>query len=125
MSSNLAASPNTYRQNAVLSARPEELVVMLYDGARRYLRQAAGAMRAGEVEPAHHRLRRAELIITHLDEVLDDERGGEISARLHSIYQFCLLHLNRARIAQDAGKVEEVGKLLGDLRGAWEEVARG
>jgi flagellar protein FliS len=82
-------------------------------------------MRTGEVESAHHRLRRAELIIAHLDDILDDEQGGEISARLHSIYRFCLLHLNRARIAQDAGKVEEVGKLLGELRDAWEEVARG
>ncbi len=40
---------------------------MLYDGARRFLRQASIAMREGEIERAHNTLRRAELIIAHLD----------------------------------------------------------
>ena len=45
MSSNLAASPQAYRESAILTAPPERLVVMLYDGARRFLHQAAVAMR--------------------------------------------------------------------------------
>jgi flagellar protein FliS len=118
----LTASPQAYRQNAVLSASPSELVVMLYDGARRFLRQASLAMDAGEVERAHHALRRAELIIGHLDGTLDHEQG-DISTRLHAIYQFCLAHLNRARMGQDTRMLEEVGNLLGELRGAWAEVA--
>jgi flagellar protein FliS len=122
---NLTASPQAYRENAVLSATPAQLVVMLYDGARRFLRQAATAMRAGEVERAHNTLRRAELIVAHLDGVLDDEQGEELAERLHSIYQFCLTHLNRGRMSQDAGKLEEVGDLLGELRQSWSEIASG
>jgi flagellar secretion chaperone FliS len=118
----LTASPQAYRQNAVLSASPSELVVMLYDGARRFLRQASTAMDAGEVERAHHALRRAELIIGHLDGTLDHDQG-EISTRLHAIYQFCLTHLNRGRMGQDTRMLEDVGNLLGELRGAWAEVA--
>jgi flagellar protein FliS len=118
----LTASPQAYRQNAVLSASPSELVVMLYDGARRFLRQASAAMDAGEVERAHNALRRAELIIGHLDGTLDHEQG-DISARLHAIYQFCLVHLNRGRMGQDSRMLEEVGNLLGELRGAWAEIA--
>ena len=62
----------------MLSASPTQLVVMLYDGARRFLRQAAAAMQAREIERAHNALRRAELIIAHLDGVLDDDQGGRL-----------------------------------------------
>ena len=118
----LTASPEAYRQNAVLSATPGELVVILYDGARRFLRQAAIAMDEGEVERAHNSLRRAELIIGHLDGTLDDEQG-QVSERLHSIYQFCLAHLNRGRMGQDTHMLEEVSRLLGELREAWADAA--
>jgi len=120
--SNLTASPAAYRQGAVLAATPGELVVMLYDGARRFLRQANVAMREGQVERAHNTLRRAELIIAHLDGILDFDQG-EVPERLHAIYQFCLAHLNAARREQDAGKLEEVSELLGELRDAWAQVA--
>ncbi len=120
--SNLAASPQAYRNAAVRSATPAQLVVMLYDGARRFLRQAAVAMSGREIERAHHTLRRAEMIVAHLDATLDHEQG-EIAERLHEIYVFCLRHLNAARFAQDASKLEEVDRLLGELREAWAEVA--
>jgi len=117
------ASPQAYRENAVLSATPEQLVVMLYDGVQRFLRQAGKAMRAREVERAHNALRRAEMIVAHLDGVLDYEQGEPIASQLHPIYRFCLAHLNRARIDQDVGKLEEVGGLLGELRESWAEIA--
>jgi flagellar secretion chaperone FliS len=120
--SSLAPSPAAYRQGAVMAATPAELIVMLYDGARRFLRQAGLAMGEGEVERAHNSLRRAELIIAHLDGVLDYEQG-EVAQNLHSIYRFCLAHLNSARLQQDAGKLDEVGELLGELREAWAQAA--
>jgi flagellar secretion chaperone FliS len=120
---NLTATPQAYRENMVLSATPARLVVMLYDGAQRFLRQAATAMRAGEVEHAHNTLRRAESIVAHLDGVLDDDQEPQFSARLHAIYRFCLVHLDRARIGQDADKLEEVGRLLAELRESWAEIA--
>jgi flagellar secretion chaperone FliS len=121
---NLTASPNAYRQNAVLSATPEQLVVMLYDGAQRFLRQAKEAMGEGNIQRAHNVLRRAELIVAHLDGTLDHDKGQPVAASLHSIYVFCLAHLNRARMEQDPAKLDEVGNLLGELREAWAEIAR-
>lgn len=117
------ASPQAYRQNAVLSASPAQLVVELYDGARRFLRQGAEAMGTRQIELAHNKLRRAELIIDHLDGVIDDEQG-EISQRLHAIYAFCLGHLNEARMTLDRGKVDEVVGILSELREAWQEAAK-
>jgi flagellar protein FliS len=109
---NGATASQAYRHGAVLVASKGQLVVMLYDGARRFLRQSAAAMRKGEVERGHNALRRAELIIGHLDATLDFEQGL-ISERLHTIYLF----------GQDAGKLDAVSALLGELREAWEQIA--
>jgi flagellar protein FliS len=121
--SNLLASPQAYRQSAVLAATPGQLVVMLYDGAKRFLRQAAVAMDEREIERAHNTLRRAELIIASLDGTLDFNQGPQLAERLRGIYQFCLAHLNAARVEQDSSKIEEVGALLGELRDAWAQAA--
>jgi len=117
-----AASQQAYRQGAVLSATRGELVVMLYDGARRFLFQAGVAMRDGQIELTHRKLRRAEDIVRHLVDVLDMEQG-EISERLESIYLFCLRHLQQGRFDRDANKLDEVSNLLGDLREAWATIA--
>lgn len=121
MSSQLA-SPRAYRQNAVLSASPSQLIVELYDGARRFLRQAAEAMGSGEVERAHKALRRAEMIIAHLDEVIDDDQG-ELSQHLHAMYATYLAELDEARRSLDRGKVEYVSRLIAQMRQAWAQVA--
>jgi flagellar secretion chaperone FliS len=118
MSPPLASSRNAYRESAVLTASPEQLVVMLYDGARRFLFQAATAMRSDNVELAHTKLRRAEAIIQHLRDTLDMDQG-EVAARLQSIYLFCNRHLNEARVKRDPAKIEQVSGLLGELREAW------
>ncbi len=78
-----AASPNAYRESAVLSAPPEMLVVMLYDGARRFLFQAGVAMQNQQIELSHRKLRRAEDIIQHLRDTLDMEQG-ELPQRLEA-----------------------------------------
>jgi len=119
---NVAASHAAYRRQEVLAATPGELVVLLYDGARRFLRQGAVAMREGQVERAHNALRNAERIIRHLDGTLDFDQG-ELPQRLHAVYQFYLRYLNDARLGQSASKVEAVSELLGELREAWSEVA--
>lgn len=122
MSLNLAASPQAYRESAILTAPPERLVVMLYDGARRFLHQAAVAMRGGDVPAAHTRLRRAEEILDHLLQTIDMDQG-EVAERLQSIYLFCLRHCAEARIQQDADKLDKVSELLGELREAWARAA--
>lgn len=120
--SNVAASHAAYRRGTVLAATPAELVVLLYDGARRFLRQAVVAMGEGEIERAHTTLRFGERIISHLDGTLDFEQG-DLPQRLHMIYLFCLSQLNAARMRQDTAKIEEVSELLGELRDAWSQVA--
>jgi flagellar protein FliS len=124
MSAHLAASPNAYRESAVLTASKERLVVMLYDGACRFLEQAATAMRAGDIGGTHVKLRRGEAIISHLQNTLDMEQG-EIAKNLLVIYLFCRRHLNRARVERDPRKIDDVIRLLAQLREAWDAICPG
>jgi flagellar secretion chaperone FliS len=112
-----------YQQQSILTAPPERLVVMLYDGCLRFLHQAAYAMRDDKPREADARLKRAEAIIDELQVTLDHKRGGEIASRLQGIYVFCRRHLLDARRANDADMVDKVAELLGELRDAWAEIA--
>jgi len=118
-----ATAQQAYRDSSVLTAPPERLVVMLYDGAHRFLFQAAHAMRSGDVAQMNNRMQRAEAIINELRGTLNFEEGGDIAPRLEAIYSFCQRHLIEARLKKDPQKIEQVMKLLGELRDAWEQVA--
>jgi flagellar protein FliS len=117
-----AQAQQAYRDSAILTAPPERLVVMLYDGANRFLMQGAMALRAGDLTVMNDRLRRAEAIITELRQTLDMSQG-EVASNLESIYSFCQRLLLEARLQQDAERIEQVAKLLRDLRDAWDQVA--
>ena len=118
-----ATAQQAYRDSSVLTAPPERLVVMLYDGAHRFLFQAAHAMRSGDISLTNNRMQRAEAILTELRGTLDHERGGEIAGRLESIYAFCQRHLLEARLKRDPERIEQVMKLLAELRDAWDQIA--
>ena len=117
-----APAPNVYRESAVLTATPEQLVVMLYDGANRFLTQSSVAMRDGRAGLAGEKLRRAEAIIDELLATLDMS-VGEVAERLQALYLFFKEHLMGARLKQDHTKVDEVARLMRELRTAWAGIA--
>jgi flagellar protein FliS len=117
-----ATAQQAYRDSAILTAPPERLVVMLYDGANRFLIQGATALRSGDLAVMNDRLRRAEAIVTELRQTLDMS-AGQVAANLESIYSFCQRLLLEARLKQDPEKIEQVAKLLRELRDAWDQVA--
>ncbi len=116
------ASPQAYKEAAILTASPEQLVVMLYDGAIRFLRQGEMAMREGMIAQTNDRLQRAEAIIDELLGTLNMD-AGDISVRLQSIYVFCRKLLMEARVERDPAKVGQVVTFLTELREAWAQIA--
>lgn len=111
-----------YTESSVLTASPAQLIVMLYDGAVRFLRQSAAAMRATHLEQARDRMRRAEDIIDELNWALDMSYG-EIPANLRQIYLFTKRQLVKANLEADPGRIEVVAGQLAELREAWANVA--
>ncbi len=118
-----AATSDAYKQQSILTAPPGRLVVMLYDGCIRFLFQAAYAMREGNRKVSLERMRKAEAIIDELRVTLDHDKGGEIASNLAAIYGFSRSHLMKAWSEQDAGKIDEVSRLMGELRDAFAQIA--
>jgi flagellar protein FliS len=116
------ASPQAYRDSAVLTATPEQLVVMLYDGAVRFLRQAEHAMGEGAWMHSSEKLSRGEAIIDELLATLNMDTG-EMAERLQAIYVFCKKTLIEARLQRSAEKISHVVALLSSLREAWVKLA--
>jgi flagellar protein FliS len=115
------ASPAAYKQQSIMTATPERLVVMLYDGAIRFLFQAGAAMREEDRATSSERLDRAEAIIDHLLGTLDMS-AGQIAERLEGIYVFSKRLLTEARLERDADKIDLVRGYLSELREAWAQI---
>ena len=116
------AAPQSYQQNAVLTAPPGRLVVMLYEGAGRFLRRASLAMQNGDVARTNTALQRGEAIINELLVTLNHEQGGEIAASLRDLYLFCTRYLNEARVEKDHEKIDAVVGLIDELRDAFAQI---
>ncbi len=118
------ASPQAYRESSVLTASPAQLIVMLYDGAGRFLMQAEAAAGEGAWLHASDRVAKAEAIVDELLITLDLD-AGQVAERLQAIYVFCKRELIAARIEQDAERLGRVRGLLRELRDAWHEIGSG
>jgi flagellar protein FliS len=122
MNAYATTSHASYRESAILTAPPEQLVIMLYDGCHRFLLQAVAAMRDGSTAEAGERLGRATAIIDELQSTLDLS-AGEVAERLSGIYVFCRRHLAEGHLERDPEKLEQVDRLLRQLRDAWAQAA--
>lgn len=122
MNAYATSSHASYRESAILTAPPEQLVIMLYDGCHRFLLQAIAAMHDGSPAEAGERLGRATAIIDELQGTLDLS-AGEVAQRLDGIYVFCRRHLAKGLCERDPAKLEQVDRLLRQLRDAWSQAA--
>lgn len=110
-----------YQQNQILSASPEKILVMLYDGAIRFTRQAMIGIEDGRPSVKVEGISRAMAIITEFANTLDHEIGGEIAANLDGLYTFMIRELTQATLNDDMEKLKVVETLLLDLRQTWVE----
>lgn len=108
-----------YQTNAVETASPEQLTLMCYDGALKFMRRAIKAFDNGDRERISEATGRAQAIINELNITLDMEAGGEISKNLRDIYLFVNRHLSQAIIDQNPQNVRDAIELLMPLREAW------
>ena len=113
----------TYKEISVTTQTKGRLVVMLYDGAIKFLRQAVNEIEAGNPEAKGICITKALNIIDELNVVLDMESGGEVAENLRKLYVFMVKHLNEANIKQDAEKINEVINLLDELNQGWKAIA--
>jgi flagellar protein FliS len=120
----VTAGYQAYHHNAVTTAAPEQLVVMLFDGALRYSRRALNAFQAGQLPQATQAIGRVTAIVNELNATLDTEAGGEIAHNLRAIYGFINRHLVEAVRMADPNRVQQAMALLAELREAFSEASK-
>ena len=112
-----------YRESSITARSKEQLIVMLYDGAIKFLRQAIIAMENQDYEQKGKLLVKAMDIIDELDCCLDMELGGEVAENLRRLYDFMRRHLTEANIKLDAHRIRDVIACLDDLNEGWKAIA--
>ncbi len=116
-----------YRSNAVLTASPGQLVLMLYDGALKALGLAREAIESSAADPrqiavVNRELLKAQAILTELQGGLNLEVGGEFARTMHRLYDYHLGRLIEANLRKQAAPVIEVERLVRELRDAWAQM---
>jgi flagellar protein FliS len=113
-----------YRKNAVNGASPLQLVIMLYDGALRFMEAGRHAMAHGDLPRQNDQLQRAQKIVMELMACVDLEKGGEIAKNLLSLYTYVLDELVKANVEDNAERIERGMRVMRDLRESWAEIAQ-
>lgn len=113
-----------YKSTNVTTANPLTLVLMMYDGAVRFIRQGITAIEERDYEAANNNLGRAQDIVAELAAALDLGQG-EIAENLQRMYDYMHSRLIEGNVRKDVEPLQEVIGLLRDLREAWEQIGRG
>jgi flagellar secretion chaperone FliS len=111
-----------YREVHLASSSSEETVLMLYDGAIRFLKEAVKEIAEENIAAKIQLLDKVEKIVEYLQSCLDREQGGEIAENLERLYDYMLVRLTEANLYNDAAKLEEIGTLIGTLREGWASI---
>ncbi|MDN5316586.1 MAG: flagellar secretion chaperone FliS [Thermoanaerobacterium sp.] len=100
-----------------MTASPEELVMMLYNGIIRFVNEAKQAIDDKNIERAHNSITRAQDIVLELMSTLDMQY--DISKNLYSIYDYISRRLIEANLKKDKVALDEVESLVSDLKDTW------
>jgi flagellar secretion chaperone FliS len=115
---------NAYREVAVQTSSPTKLVVMLYEGAVRFLGESVTAIKSKDLNRKRHAIDRAVAIVQHLHSTLDMDRGGQLAADLNKLYGYITSRIVEGSAKLETAPLEEAIKLLRVLLTSWEELAR-
>lgn len=113
---------NEYRKNAVNGASPLQLIVMLYDGALRFMEAGKHAMAFQDYPKQNDQLQRAQNVIMELMSCLDMEKGGEVAKNLFAIYTYVLNELIKANVEDSPDGVERCIRVMSELRDSWTQL---
>ncbi len=112
-------APNSYLRNAVMTASPEQLQLLLYDGAIRFATQGRDALQAKDYELSYEKLSRAQAIVTEMESGLRHEINPDLCGRMAAIYSFIYRKLVEANLKRDTSAIDDAVKILRMERETW------
>jgi len=111
-----------YQNNAVTTANPQELTLMLYDGALKFTRLAKLAIEQGNPDLKNTNIQKAQAIFQEMRLTLNKDIA--ISANLDSLYEYIWRRLLDANVKNDTTILDEVLDFMTELRDTWKEAMK-
>ena len=111
-----------YQQTAIGTQSKGRLIVMLYDGAIKFLKLAVRELEAENYAAKGQHISRAQDILNELNAVLDVDAGGEVASNLRRLYLFMNRRLSEANAKRDPQMIREVITLMEELNQSWRAI---
>lgn len=110
-------------ESSVISSDPHKLISMLYQGALLAIANAKNGILRKDIASKGDGIAKAMLIISEgLQASLDQKVGGELAMNLDALYSYMCVRLAHANLHNDMDALDEVAKLLNELKGAWDSI---
>lgn len=124
---NANTATNTYArveaESNLLAADPHKLIAMLFQGALLAIANARNSMLRKDIPAKSKAISHAIRIISEgLRASLDKNVGGQLAYDLDALYEYMCVRLVNANLKNDVEILDEVTRLLGDIKGAWDEI---
>jgi flagellar secretion chaperone FliS len=110
---------NQYLANTVNAASPEQLMLMLYDGAVRFISLAIQAIDNGQIDKRAYYINKTSAIVTEFAATLDHNQDAKLAEDLDALYSYMLGRMLEANLKNDTEPLLEVKTMLSDLRATW------
>ena len=117
----MQSAARSYFQTQVATTTQGDLLIMLFDAALKFLRQAKEKIAARDYAQKGILISKALDILSELQGTLNAQKGGELADRLQKLYFFCSTRLLAANLKLDVSKIDEVMHILTGLRDAFNE----
>ena len=112
---------STYKNNSINYASKEQLLLMLLEGACKYVKIGRQAVEDKDIKKAHENLVKTQDIFYELMATLDISKGGEWASSLYNVYDFIVRRLVDANIKKDVVILDEVIPLIEEIKDTWNE----
>ena len=113
---------NAYVSNEIMTASPNKLVLMLFDGAIKNLKLTELAMKEKNIEKINEYIQKTQKIIVEFMSTLNHKDGGEVAKSLQNLYSYMFTTLIQANTQKDLTKVQEVRGYMEELRETWAQI---
>ena len=114
---------NEYKKSSIETASPVKLVVLLYEGAIRYIDLATDSMHYSTFDRVNENVQKAKDIVVELRSTLDRDKGGDVAEKLDSLYDYIYRCLSEGNLKKDNEPLLEAKKILTELHSSWQEIA--
>ncbi|MCR5602651.1 MAG: flagellar export chaperone FliS [Lachnospiraceae bacterium] len=111
-----------YNNNKIMTASPQELTLMLYDGAIKFNNIAMAAIDENDVQKAHINIMKVQRIIEEFQMTLNFKY--EVANDFNNVYNYLMGRLREANMTKDKEILEEVSTHLHTMRDTWKEAMK-